>query len=222
MAESNYGQQTQTDGNSGYNSTAFQIREALGNVRTGVSVKVIAVHGGGVAAAPTVDLQPMVNQTDGIGDKTDHGIVYGVPVQRSQGGSAAIINDPKVGDIGYMTIADRDISALKSNEGAQSNPGSGRRHSMSDGVYVGAMLNPAIPDRYLNLNGPGINWTDEFGNTIISGASGILLNGVLITREGKVTAPDDVIANPGNISLVNHVNSGVIPGGGNSGPPVGS
>lgn len=211
MADSTYGQSGAVDYNSPFNSTAFQIREALGNVRTTVPVKIIAVNGGGVGAAPTVDVQPLVNQMDGIGDKTDHGIIYGIPVQRSQGGSAAIINDPKVGDVGFMSVADRDISALKGNEGSQSNPGSFRRHSMSDGVYVGAMLNPATPTRYINMNGPGITIGDEFGNMIVSSAAGVTINGVLIDRNGNITTPGGVTAGEGtadSVTLQHHIHGG--------------
>lgn len=215
MADSLYGQQGPQDANSPYNATSFQIREELAKVRTNVPVKIIAVHGGGVGAAPTVDVQPLVNQTDGIGDKTDHGIVYGIRVQRSQGGGSAIINDPKVGDVGFMSIADRDISALTSNEGAQSNPGSSRRFSMADGVYTGAILNPAVPGQYVQFTDNGVK-INGFGGGIIE----IVGPDVFITGTLHVTG--DVIGGDGSVSLLNHIHSGVVPGGGTSGPPVGS
>lgn len=211
MADGKYGQQGITDDTSPYNANEFQIRNALANVRTNVPVKVIAVHGGGVGAPPTVDVQIIANQMDGIGDKTDHGIIYGIPVTRSQGGSGAIINDPKEGDTGWMGIADRDISAVKANEGEQSNPGSFRRHSLADGVYTGSMLMPVIPDRYINMNGPGISIMDEFGNSIISGADGIRLNGVLIDRDGNIGAPGGITAGVGtsdSVTLQHHEHNG--------------
>ena len=74
---------------------------------------------------------------------------------------------------------------IKANQGKTSTPGSQRMHDMSDGVFVGAMLNPATPTRYINLNGPGITFGDEFGNTISSSAAGWSLNGVLIAPNGK-------------------------------------
>lgn len=213
MADSTYGQGGAVDYNSPFNSTAFQIREALGSVRTSVPVKIIAVNGGGHAAAPTVDVQPLVNQMDGIGDKTDHGIIYGIPVQRSQGGGNAIINDPKVGDVGVMSIADRDISALKGNEGGQSNPGSFRRHSMSDGVYIGAILNPAVPTQ-------SVQFTDQ-GVKIFGAGGGVMeIIGADIFFTGTLHVTGDVIAGDGAVSLLNHIHSDVVPGGGTSGPPV--
>lgn len=215
MADGKYGQQGVSDDTSQFNATSFQIREEIGKVRTNVAVKIIAVNGGGHAAAPTVDVQPLVNQTDGIGDKTDHGIIYGVPVQRSQGGGNAIINDPQVGDVGFMSIADRDISALKGNEGEQSNPGSNRRFSMADGVYTGAILNPAVPTQSVQFTGTGVK---------IFGAGGGVMEivGANIFFTGDLTVSGDVFAGGGSVSLLNHIHSGVVPGGGNSGPPVGS
>ncbi len=70
--------------------------------------------------------QPLIKQTDGQGNSTDHGIIYGIPVSRSQGGGSAIINDPKVGDIGHMSIFGSRQSALKANQGKTSTPGSQR------------------------------------------------------------------------------------------------
>jgi hypothetical protein len=178
-----------------------------------VPVKIIAVHGGGVGAAPTVDVQPLVNQMDGIGDKTDHGIIFGVPVQRSQGGGNSVINDPKVGDVGYMAVADRDISALKGNEGGQSNPGSFRRHSMSDGVYMGAILNPAVPNQYVQFTETGVKVVGAGG-----GVMEIIGPDVFIT--GTLHTTGDVIAGEGSVSLLNHLHGGVIPGGANTDSPV--
>ncbi len=65
------------------------------------------MHGGGVGAPPTVDVQPLTNQTDGQGNQTPHGIIYNIPATRTQGGGNAVINDPVVGDVGFMSVADR-------------------------------------------------------------------------------------------------------------------
>lgn len=216
MAEEGFfSQQGVSDATSPFNANAFQIREALASVRTNIPVKIIAVHGGGVGAAPTVDVQPLVNMMDGIGDRTENGIIYGIPTTRSQGGGSAIINDPKVGDVGYMSIADRDISALKNNEGGQSNPGSFRRFSPSDGVYTGAFLNPAVPNQYVQFTETGVK---------INGVGGGVFEivGTTLFYTGDIVASGDVQAGGGSVSLLNHVHSGVEPGGGTSGPPVGS
>lgn len=205
-----YGQQQLHDDTSDHNVTDFHIRQLLGRVRTGVPVIVKAVHGGGVDKPPTVDVQPAVNQIDGQGNKTAHGIINGVAVLRVQGGSWAIIADPQVGDVGYMLVADRDISALKANGGAVSNPGSYRRHNLSDGVYIGAMLAP-MPTQYVEFTSTGITIKDKNGNTIVMGPAGINLNGLIIDASGNVTTPGSVQAGTGtgdSVTLQHHTHSG--------------
>lgn len=212
MADGYFGQQGITSNTSELNALDFLIDQKLGQVRTNVAVKVIAVHGGGVGAPPTVDLQPLVNQIDGQGNQTPHGIIYGVPTTRSQGGGSTIINDPKVGDIGLMAIADRDISALKANEGAQSNPGSFRTHDMADGVYVGPMINPAVPNQYIQFTDTGVKVYGVGGGVLeIVGAD------VFVTGTLHVTG--DVIGGDGAVSLLEHVHTAVRMGSDLSGPP---
>jgi hypothetical protein len=206
-----FGQRGTFDDSSDFNARDFHIRQIIGEVRTAVPVKIIAVHGGGVGAAPTVDVQPMVNQIDGQGNATPHGIIYGIPVSRSQGGAAGVIMDPVAGDVGHIIISDRDTSSLRANAGAQSNPGSMRTHDLSDGVYHGAMLNAVIPTRYVNLNGPGIHIVDEFGNSIQTGANGVNINGLIIDLNGNLTTPGSIQAGTGtadSVTLQHHKHAG--------------
>lgn len=210
-SEAYFGQAGPTATGSDLNAISFLIRQELSKVRTNVPVKIIAVHGGGAAAAPTVDVQPLIKQTDGQGNSTDHGIIYGIPVSRSQGGGSTIINDPKVGDIGHMSISDRDTSALKANQGSTSTPGSQRMHDMSDGIYTGAILNPANPTQAVQFTDTGVK--------IFGAGGGIMeINGADVYITGTLHVTGDVIA--GTVSLQHHVHSGVTPGGGDSGPPV--
>lgn len=204
-----YGQQRTMDDKSDHNATDFHIRQVMGRVRTGIPVKVIAVSGGGVGSPPTVDVTPLVNQFDSQGNKTAHGDIYGIPVLRVQGGSWAIIADPVVGDIGYMLCADRDISAVKANKGV-SNPGSYRRHNLSDGVYIAAMLAPT-PTQYVEFTSTGITIKDKNNNTIVMGPSGINLNGLIIDSSGNVTTPGGVQSGTGggdSVTLQHHTHGG--------------
>jgi len=160
------GQLGLTDSASLYHQINFLVQQALSHVRTSVPVKIIAVHGGGVGAAPTVDVQVMIKQMDGTGTASSHGTVFGIPVARNQGGGSAIINDPVVGDIGHLVVSDRDISALKANNGAESNAGSFRRHDLADGVYHAAMSNPATPVQYIQFGSNFVEIHDVNGNVI--------------------------------------------------------
>lgn len=95
-----------------------------------------------------------------------------IPYFRYQGGKAAVLCDPMPGDIGLAVFAQQDISLLgKENEGIESegavgtgigegednefrkyvrNPGSFRTFSMSDGIYIGGLLNKA-PDAWISF-----------------------------------------------------------------------
>lgn len=210
-----YGQEKNYSANSKHNHHAFHIDHKLDQTRTVIPVKVIAVHGGGVGPAPTIDVQPLVNQTDGQGNQTPHGIIYGIPTTRNQGGGNAVINDPKVGDVGHMHVADRDISSLKANAGAASNPGSQRTHDMADGIYVGAILNPANPDQY-------VQFTETGYKVVTKGGAQFEMSGTTMKVTGDLHVTGDVVAGAdsgSSVSLQNHITTLVVPGGGLSGPP---
>lgn len=212
-----FGQQNTFHDASDFNVFSFIVRQALGRVRTGIPVKVKTIHGGGVGAPPTVDVLPLVNQIDGVGNKTAHGTIFGIPVLRLQGGISALIIDPAVDDIGWLSVADRDISAVKANKGKQSNPGSYRRHNLADGVYVGAILNPANPTQYIQFTADGIKISDKNGNLIVlkSGEIDITATKVSITGNlavsGTITASGEITAGHGgadSVTLRQHVHTG--------------
>ena len=214
-----YGQMGIFDDNSLFHQLQFLIKQALADHRTSVPVKVLAVHGGGVGKPPTVDVQVMIKQMDGIGKSSSHSTVYGIPVARNQGGANVVINDPIVGDTGHLVVADRDISSWKANDGAESNPGSMRRHDLADGVYHAAVAMPVTPKQYDHfIDGQGIDRVDVNGNTIRMNSQGVVINGVIIDRNGNIKAPGDITAGNG-VTLETHLhsNSG---GSGDSGPPV--
>nr|WP_250135685.1 hypothetical protein [Escherichia coli] len=48
----------------------------------------------------------------------EHEVIYNIPVWRLQGGGNAVIMPPHVGDIGFLAICDRDISAVKATRQA--------------------------------------------------------------------------------------------------------
>ena len=124
-------------------------------MQTTLPVKIMAVNNAGdVSPVGLVDVKPMINQIDNQGKATRHETIYNIPYMRLQGGANAIIIDPEVGDIGICCFASRDISKLKSTK-AQSDPGSLRTFSFSDGIYIGGILNSA-PTQYVQFNADGI------------------------------------------------------------------
>jgi hypothetical protein len=205
-----FGQQGYFDTGSLSQMIQFLIDQRLGHARTNVPVKVVAVHGGGVAAPPTVDVQVMVKQSDGVGNTISHATIYGIPAARNQGGLNAVINDPIVGDVGQMSVHDRDTSSLRANAGAESNPGSQRRHDLADGVYERGMLNPTAPNQYVHFTSGGIEIHDKNGNSIVMGSNGVTINGVLISQAGVLSNATDVL-NTALTSLTTHIHPGTQP-----------
>lgn len=200
------GQQDPGDGGGHLNAMAFLVKQALARVNTVTLVKVVAVkNAGGVEPVGFVDVQPLVNQIDGAGNAADHGILHGLPYFRLQGGANAIIIDPQVGDIGVAAFCDRDISGVKASRG-KANPGSWARHSMSNGLYFGGMLN-ATPNQYVAFVDGGINIHSP--GTITISAANISSSGSW-AHSGSITANGKVIDNT-------HRHTGVQPGAASTG-----
>ena len=135
-------------GNSEFNRMDFVVRSIMGKMATMTLVQVVAVSGG------SVDIKPIVTQLDGAGNAIPHGVIHNAPVWRYQAGSAAVILDPVVGDIGVALFAQSDISSAKFNK-AESTPGSRRRFDWADAIYLGGVLNGA-PTTFVRLLGDTI------------------------------------------------------------------
>lgn len=174
------------------NALTFLINQVVNRNWTLTLGLVKAVRGGGIDSPPVVDVQPMVNQIDGRGQATPHGVISGLPVFRLQGGAGAFVVDPKVDDIGIVAFASRDISSVVKNK-APANPGSFRTFDPADGIYVGGLLGSA-PAQYVQIteNGVSIVFSDSVkvelsagGVKVTAGSmvfevtpAGITLNGI--------------------------------------------
>lgn len=124
-------------------------------MQTTTLVQVVAcTNNGDVSPVGLVDVVPMVHQVDGQGSPVPHTIIFNIPYLRIQGGTNAIIMDPEKDDIGICLFADKDISKVKSTK-APSLPGSYRRFSYSDGLYIGGVLN-RNPLQYIQFSKDGI------------------------------------------------------------------
>ena len=120
-----------------FNALSFMIRQTMAQASHVALVLVKGVTANSVSGAPpTVNVQPMVHQVDQTGTATPHGVIYTVPTFRFQSGKSAFICNPKVGDIGIVVCADRDISSAIANQ-APANPGSFARFDWADSLYMG-------------------------------------------------------------------------------------
>jgi hypothetical protein len=236
------------DGAGHFGALQFLVRTMLlTEIRTVDLVRVVAVtNDGGLSPVGFVDVQPLVNQVDGAGNATPHGVIHHLPYFRLQGGADAVILDPKIGDIGMAGYASRDISAVKSTKD-QANPGSGRSFDMADGLYIGGMLN-GVPEQYIRFSADGIEMVSPTairlaapnivlqateaigltaGTTITNSAPLIELDGELTQGEGPqggeaaihgpVTVDTDVIVD--GVSSRHHNHGGVERGGSDTDEP---
>lgn len=215
---------------------AFLFQMFMGKVRTATLVKVVSVtNSGGLSPVGTVDVQPLVNQVDSAQNGTSHGQVHELPYLRLQGGTNAIVMDPKIGDIGLAVFADRDISSVKATK-ARANPGSKRRFDMADGLYIGGFLN-GTPTQVVQFTDTGINVISP-GTVTVQAATAvgitapvINLNGAIVLNgpvssgtgagagpmniTGPITVTNDVTAGGKSLKTHTHPQSG----GGNTGAP---
>ena len=202
MSGSYAGFQDQTTFGSEFNALVFRINQTIAGKHTAALVQVKAVTNlGGVSPVGFVDILPLVNQVDGAGNQTVHGTIGHTPYLRLQGGSNAVILDPQVGDVGLAIFCDRDNSIVIATK-AQSNPGSGRKFDMADGVYIGGLLN-GTPVQYVQFNATGITINTPNKVTVIAGGdidatAGGNINAVA-SGSANVTAP--TIALTGNTTV---------------------
>lgn len=190
-----------TQGNTNSTAVNSAIDARLAALGTNTLVQVIAVHAGN-GITGTVDVQPMVHQQDSDGNTTAHGTIYGVPYLRVQGGTCALIIDPVAGDIGYIIISGRDQTNAVANR-TPSAPGSFRRHSMADCVYVGAFLGDD-PEHYVKVTTAGVSIVTTGTATVQASSMEIKCD---LKVDGTITATGDVKA--GDISVEQHIHGGV-------------
>jgi len=196
------GAQTYADGSNEYDTLLFIINQAIRQNATATVAQVKAVtNDGGLAPVGYVDVQPMVHMLDGNSQPTPHGVIYNVPYTRLQGGKNAVIIDPVIGDIGICIFASHDISSVKTNK-APSNPGSRRRFSMADGLYIGGVLN-GVPENYIQF--------DSSGDIVMKPATKVTVLGQFVA---------DKITTSAGVDLDTHPHGGVQTGTGESGPPI--
>jgi hypothetical protein len=175
------------------NALSFAIKQQIGKMPIATLCKVVAVtNNGEVKGTGTLSIQPMVHQMDGSGKTTPHGVIHNVPYHRQGGGKDAIIADPKVGDIGIVTFASRDISTVKKNRDV-AGPASWRRNDWGDAMYHGQTLN-VTPTQYIQFTDDGINIYSPGTVTVTAkNEAGITLNApkIVLTADIEIdlTAP---------------------------------
>lgn len=196
MADALKGQQNIYTNNTQVNQLDFVITQMINKIHTCLPCKVMAVHASS-GSVGYVDILPLVTHVDGMGKSVQPVTHYNVPYSRIQGGIAALIIDPVVGDIGLVCFASKDSSNVKAGTTEPQQPASFRRFSPSDGFYIGGFLNQA-PEIYVELT------QAKVCNIIAEGGVNIKGN---VTVEGTITSTGDIHGN--GHSLTNHYHHGV-------------
>ena len=187
-------------GTSSYNTLKFFLDNNTKDIATAIPVKVVGVQPS-ESSVGYVDVLPLVTFVSGADEIIQPVNLYHLPYSRIQGGTAALIIDPIVGDKGLAIFAQSDCSTVTAETTQPQQPGSKRKHSQSDGFYLGGFLNQS-PSCFLELK--------QDNTAVLTATGGITIN-------GNVNVNGDVVAN--GVSLTTHVHGGVDTGNGNTGGP---
>lgn len=131
------------------------IERLIGKTYTITLAKVVAVAAGSTGPVGFLSATDLIQQTDGNNDGIPNVPMENIPYFRLQGGANAVIIDPKPGDIGLIAFARRDITVTKQNR-EEGPPPSLRTNDVSDGLYLGGLLNGA-PTQWIQFLDSGIN-----------------------------------------------------------------
>lgn len=160
-------------GSSEYNVLDFVIRSIVcGLVNTAIPVRVDKVErpaergGAGYLSAT-----PLIKMRSAKGDALDVVSIPKLRWFRLQHGTAAIIVDPKPGDIGLAVFAQQDVSAL--NGGSEPiQPGSFRCYSISDGFYFGGFWGQK-PTTFIRI--------EDNGQVTVTAPQSVVVNSIDVT-----------------------------------------
>ena len=140
-----------------YDKVISQFNSLITNVNTAMPCKVVAIEKQeqrGVNIVGFVDIQLMIEQTNGQKKGNETAIVCNVPYIRIQGGTNAVIIDPEINDLGVAIFSSRDITNFKEAR-RQTPPATWRKFSISDAIYIGGIRNQK-PVQYIHFRNDGI------------------------------------------------------------------
>lgn len=221
-------------GSNPINALEFFVKSILSKtVYTAFPVTVTEVHrtgpeaGAGYVTAKPL-LKPMNVQAQGIEVTT----IPKLPYFRLQHGTAAIVCDPKVGDVGLAVVAKHDISNVN-GENTSKVPATFREFDPSDSFYIGGFWGKA-PEVFIHLEDEGTikikaptKISMEAPECEVNASTSFTVNSSQINLNGPIsgggsggadaTFTGDV--NAKGISLTSHTHTGVQSGNSSTGAP---
>ena len=216
------------------NSMEFFIRSLISQVEsTSLPVVVTAVERKGEeAGAGYVTVKPLLQPRNNSGDGLEVTTIPKLPYFRLQHGKAAIICDPKVGDIGLAVVAKQDISNINGSTTPKV-PATYRKFDPSDSFYIGGFWGKA-PEVFIHLEDEGTikikaptKISMEAPECEVNASTSFTVNSSQINLNGPIsgggsggadaTFTGDV--NAKGISLTSHTHTGVQSGNSSTGAP---
>ena len=216
------------------NSMEFFIRSLISQVvSTSLPVVVTAVERKGEeAGAGYVTVKPLLQPRNNSGDGLEVTTIPKLPYFRLQHGKAALICDPKVGDIGLAVVAKHDISNINGSTTPKV-PATYRKFDPSDSFYIGGFWGKA-PEVFIHLEDEGTiqikaptKITMEAPECEVNASTSFTVNSAQINLNGPIsgggsggadaTFTGDV--NAKGISLTSHTHTGVQSGNSSTGAP---
>ena len=216
------------------NSMEFFIRSLISQVvSTSLPVVVTAVERKGEeAGAGYVTVKPLLQPRNNSGDGLEVTTIPKLPYFRLQHGKAAIICDPKVGDIGLAVVAKQDISNINGSTTPKV-PATYRKFDPSDSFYIGGFWGKA-PEVFIHLEDEGTikikaptKISMEAPECEVNASTSFTVNSSQINLNGPIsgggsggadaTFTGDV--NAKGSSLTSHTHTGVQSGNSSTGAP---
>lgn len=133
----------------------YILSRLIGKAYTATLVKVNEVQEGSTGPVGFLSATDLIQQMDGNNEGIPNVPMRNLPYFRLQGGANAVVIDPRPGDIGLAVFAQRDISETKRSR-AEGPPPSLRSHDVSDGLYIGGLLNGA-PSQWIHFLDSGVH-----------------------------------------------------------------
>lgn len=202
-----------TTANTMTNAVGFLIEQIIRDtVNTAELVIVKNVYAGGSGSMTGyVDVMPLVCQTDAYNNTLPTSTIFHLPYSRVQGGIAALVIDPSIGDIGIAIFVKRDSSGVKQGATEPVQPASFRSFDQADGFYIGGFLNKQ-PAAWLEIGASSgeidlhttianVNIASDSGNITINAPNGTIVattqtatvNASMTTFNGSVTITDGLL-----------------------------
>ena len=216
------------------NSMEFFIRSLISQV-VSISLPVVVTaveRKGEEAGAGYVTVKPLLQPRNNSGDGLEVTTIPKLPYFRLQHGKAAIICDPKVGDIGLAVVAKQDISNINGSTTPKV-PATYRKFDPSDSFYIGGFWGKA-PEVFIHLEDEGTikikaptKISMEAPECEVNASTSFTVNSSQINLNGPIsgggsggadaTFTGDV--NAKGISLTSHTHTGVQSGNSSTGAP---